>query len=628
MDLKSGFHQASDAPVAEQPTIPIGSSRESTPTPPPTASSVSRDAPPDLQTGNLIHPSGVAEEPPTTTTPPVQPSVVFPVSPPTLQSEHTTEPPQNAQPSGASPAVGKDSPRASSSNSVNGESAAPSEPRVVEVTVEIVDLAASMALHISTSSTIGDLRRAVDERVPTKNGTITFFDSFFGSDLDEGDRIGSLRSFEAWWRPNRKPSADDESTEEVAPKKGQPDEVPTAPRQPDVPPATAPAADTSSSVPPEGSLGQPREIAEDGQAYLEQQRRKCTEAGLDVKWCNDVATMDSLLKEVQSWEGSSVKSLKQSCASQSIPVDGLVEKGEITQRLRQVLVWKQMPEDTLRAVCKANGIFMGSSSLLRDRNIEKAVANLITNAYGGFAPTAREVAAKSKASSPQKTPAPRAPQEPKPKSKPATPKPQGTTPKSNATYAFDVPPKAKARQTVGPTAAKPKTGPTTPQNAGKAAQRSTARKTNSRFNDDSDDNDPDEDFKHISFKFSEMGPRCQKKLREFPNYSGDKPPPEAEESWTDNDLHSFFFSNGFIRPKKKKKKTKVLPKVLLNKHAQTLGLASNADMKMITKAFRQLALKYHPDKNQGEGTAEKFHEINEAYEAIREHFKELEQEAT
>ena len=48
-----------------------------------------------------------------------------------------------------------------------------------------------------------------------------------------------------------------------------------------------------------------------------------------------------------------------------------------------------------------------------------------------------------------------------------------------------------------------------------------------------------------------------------------------------------------------------------------LGVALDASGQAIKKAYRKLAMKYHPDKNEGDGfTEDVFKEINEAYEII------------
>ncbi len=50
---------------------------------------------------------------------------------------------------------------------------------------------------------------------------------------------------------------------------------------------------------------------------------------------------------------------------------------------------------------------------------------------------------------------------------------------------------------------------------------------------------------------------------------------------------------------------------------ETLGVSKNADEAEIKKAYRRLAMKYHPDRNEGDETAEaKFKEAKEAYDIL------------
>jgi molecular chaperone DnaJ len=54
---------------------------------------------------------------------------------------------------------------------------------------------------------------------------------------------------------------------------------------------------------------------------------------------------------------------------------------------------------------------------------------------------------------------------------------------------------------------------------------------------------------------------------------------------------------------------------------EVLGVPRSADAAELKKAYRKLAMEFHPDRNSSEDAAEKFKEINRAYEVLSDEQK-------
>merc|ERR1711924_521294 len=122
----------------------------------------------------------------------------------------------------------------------------------------------------------------------------------------------------------------------------------------------------------------------------------------------------------------------------------------------------------------------------------------------------------------------------------------------------------------------------------------------------------------VSARMAEMLERC-------PSFSAGLPDIEVEREWSDAELKTYVFSNGLIRPARRKGGQTREPEPADYK---VLELTQDAPAEAVRKAYKRLALLHHPDKQRGaaaaaEAARKKFQQIVGAYEAILGHIAEV-----
>lgn len=343
--------------------------------------------------------------------------------------------------------------------------------------------------------------------------------------------------------------------------------------------------------------------------HMGELRNRCESLGIGTEWLGEAQLPGGPLRCVEALErlaAAPVKELRQRCLRLGLGIEGVVEKQDIVKRLQQVTLWEVLSPRHLEAE-------------FRRFNVPKEDGPAFGQPFGGTLPGTSHLVTRLIAHvfpSTQRPPAAEVLQTgPKPVASPghASATGQQTSLKAPPAPKAPAPAAAPAAGEAGRRAA------TTTGNSRTAAARLPRPKAQPHRG-----RGPDEDEGAARRNAATVGPRTKKALDEFhPMYSGDMPPPEAEDEWSEKDFYNFFYSSGFIKPPRKKNpKGKDVPKALLRVFYETLHLQPGAKVEQVRKAYRKLALKYHPDKNSdSRDSTEKFRDITEAYHGICQHLE-------
>jgi len=332
------------------------------------------------------------------------------------------------------------------------------------------------------------------------------------------------------------------------------------------------------SLRPPGPSAPPRASAAAGDAPpspLEQMRRQCAAEGLCAEWSADEQQLASLLKQLREWTRFGVYALKAECQVWRIPIENVYEKEDLLLRLRTVLVWRSMSVKQLRDECWRRSIqnfdAVGDD---RERAGAMLVGRLLADAFGSGAPRG-----------PGRSPA------------------------------------GESHSSWPPWTGKAATASPPPQPA--AGDEAKAEDGNSSTDSD------DAERRGEPPSWRRCGPRVKRMLREeFEGFQGDPPGSDAEETWTDQELRSYFYSGGQIRPGRRPPPRAARPSARrpvddsLERQLRVLGLtAEDATADAARRAYRKLALQLHPDKQPEESDATRFREVKEAYDAVCQRLK-------
>lgn len=314
--------------------------------------------------------------------------------------------------------------------------------------------------------------------------------------------------------------------------------------------------------------------------------------GIDLQPCGEAPTRESLLAcllQVKKWESQPSAELRAEALRRGLPAESSPDRGELLELLLQDLCWEHMGQEALAEECRSQGIAQPEAQ--ETTLLLRAMRSRLRQALRW---STLDMEKLREACEMRHMPT------------------EGCTRSQllDALRTFKVMPKPKPKPKPE---TRPPSRPTQPQRpASASASSSSASASTPMFDEDGSVQYP-----------SWMTDRVRRLCTKYPNFSGQFL--QEMEDWQDQDVEMYLYSNGFLKPGKKKARPR--PAVPLSVHFAALGLEESASAGEVRKAYRRLALVYHPDKNpeDPEAAADTFRRLAEAYEALAAHFAGAEQ---